>query len=169
MQATPTTHRCPRCGSDFVRRTRPQEPREYLLRLLHVYPFQCQVCSTRFTKYQTGEQRTQTPADRRNYQRIATALRVTISGDAGTGEGVAGDLSMDGCNLRTTLQFTVGDRLQLSLHPQGETEPIVIERALVRSVTSTSAGVQFVHFSARGRERLSRIVRQLLTDQRTSA
>ena len=169
MEATLTPPQCPRCGSSFVRRIRPQAPGEYLLRLVHVYPFQCQVCSNRFTKYQTEDQRTLSGSDRRSYERLATALRVTISAEGRESEGVASDLSMDGCSLRTTLKLEVGERLRLSLHPQEDTEPIVIERAVVRSLKPPLAGVQFVQFATRGRERLSRIVRRLLDDQRASA
>ena len=152
-----------------MRRTRPQAPGEYLLRLVHIYPFQCQVCSHRFTKYQAEEQRAQQASDRRSYDRVATALRVTIGGNTRAGEGVASDLSMDGCSLRTATTLAVGDELKLSLHPEGDAEPIVIERAVIRSIKPSMSGVQFLQFAVGGRERLSRIVRKMLGNQRASA
>ncbi|MGE3541227.1 MAG: PilZ domain-containing protein [Candidatus Tectimicrobiota bacterium] len=169
MEEAATSPQCPRCGSHFVRRIRPQSPGEHLLRLAHVHPFQCQVCASRFTKYQAEDQRTLPAPDRRIYERIATAMRVTITDNVRSAEGVASDLSLDGCSLRTTLQIAVGERLRLSLHPDGEAEPIIVDRAIVRSVQPPLAGVQFLQFGTRGRERLSRIVRKLLTQQQTSA
>lgn len=142
---------------------------EYLLRFIRVYPFQCQVCAHRFTKYQSSAQRALGRPDRRHYERVTTTMPVDIVGDRGEGEGVVVNLSLDGCSLRTPLKLSAGDRLDLSLYPQDKTTPVRIERAIVRSIKAPLVGIQFVQFPSRSRERLSRVIHKLLTQQGASA
>ena len=169
MQKTQTTPRCSRCGSTFVRQTRPQGPMEYLLSLVHAYPFQCQVCWRRFTVRQPGVRQTAHELDRRQYERLETSMPVTFSGEMGDGQGVTTDVSLDGCNLRTSVELSVGTQLRLQLRAAHEDRPIVVESAVVRSVRSPAVGVQFVQFHLGERERLSRLVQKLLNAHRASA
>ena len=42
---------CPKCGTDFVQRIRPDGVLERLACLLFIYPFRCQLCTHRFRAF----------------------------------------------------------------------------------------------------------------------
>lgn len=164
------TPHCRRCGSPFVRPTSPRAPSEYLACLIRRAPYQCQVCAHRFQVPHAGRRASLEGPDRRHYDRLATCLPVTVSGEDGAeAAGVVTDLSLAGCQLHTRTPVAVGDALCVVLHPTDTDGPIVIERAVVRSVHPPAIGMQFVQFTGGGRAQLSQLVRTLLIAQHATA
>jgi hypothetical protein len=55
--------------------------------------------------------------------------------------------------------------VSLELEVANETYPVRVEAAVVRSVRSGRAGVEFLQFESRERERLQRFIRGLILDR----
>jgi len=145
--------RCPRCGKQAARRSRRAGVVDHVLSVLHLYPFRCQLCTTRFRAFQ-GRHHSHHGNDRREYDRLLVKIPVTLSGGGVQGEGETIDLSLAGCSLHTEAVFAVDSTVQLRL-ALGQAGVVEVQAAIVRTAGEGGLGLQFVRIAPPDRERLS--------------
>jgi hypothetical protein len=148
---------CPSCQSIYVRRAHRVGIIEQVLSAFYVYPFRCQLCSVRFSSFQWGV-RYDKQEDMRQYERIGVHFPVLFRSAQTTGKGVITDVSVADCALETTLPLKQGDALKLELYPKSGRPPIVVEKAVIRSIRKATVGVQFLEVSDIDKARLNRLV-----------
>lgn len=148
---------CPSCRSIYVRRTHRVGMLEQLISAFYVYPFRCQLCSARFSFFQWGV-RYDKQEDMRQYERIGVRFPALFSSEKTVGKGVITDVSVADCALETTLPLKQGDALKLELYAKSGRPPIVVTKAVIRSVRSGTMGLQFVEVSDTDKARLNRLV-----------
>lgn len=153
--------RCPSCQSIYVRRTHRVGTIERILSLFDVYPFRCQLCSARFTCFQWGVRYSQ-QEDLRQYERIGVQFAVLFSNSQTIGKGVVTDVSVADCAFETSLPLKQGDTLKLELYAKSGRPPIVVDKAVIRSIRQGIVGVQFTEVSETDRARLHRLVSDLV-------
>jgi len=152
---------CPKCQSIYVRRTHRVGALERLLSAFYMYPFRCQLCSTRFSFFQWGV-RYAKQEDLRQYERIGVQFPALFSSDKTTGKGTITDVSVADCALETTLPLKQGENLKLELYAKTGRPPIIVEKAVIRSVRKGIMGIQFVEVSETDKARLNRLVGDLV-------
>jgi hypothetical protein len=138
---------------------------ERLAGLVFYYPFRCQLCQHRFRALRWGERYVRTAPDRREYERLPVDYWTTLWVRNRQREGRLRDLSIAGCTIETDEPIQPGDTLQLQLAPGGGERPVTIDVAVVRSVQTGRAGLQFVRVQGDEQERLRHVVRQLMAAQ----
>lgn len=148
---------CPSCQSIYVRRTHRVGWLEHVLSTFYVYPFRCQLCSARFSHFQWGV-RYAKQEDLRQYERIGVRFPVLFSSAKTVGKGLVTDVSVADCAIEIMLPLTQGEHLKLELYAKSGRPPIVVERAVVRSVRTGVVGVQFVEVAETEKARLNRLV-----------
>jgi c-di-GMP-binding flagellar brake protein YcgR len=154
--------KCPRCGRDFVRRISTASLPEKLLRAFYVYPFKCQLCSERFRALQWGMRDALLREDRREYSRMEREFPITFSGEGIAGDGTLLNISMGGCSFVSSVDLPVGLMMRLGLLIAADTPPVTVDAAVVRHTGKRAAGVEFVRWQERERERLELFVRGML-------
>jgi PilZ domain-containing protein len=152
---------CPSCQSIYVRRTHRVGTLERLVSLFYVYPFRCQLCSARFAFFQWGVRYAQ-QEDLRQYERIGVQFPVMFSSSQTVGKGVVTDVSVADCAFGTSLPLKQGDVLKLELYAKSGRPPIVVEKAVIRSIRQGIVGVQFTAVSEADKARLHRLVGDLV-------
>jgi hypothetical protein len=157
---------CPKCGKDFVRRTRREEVHEYLLSVVYVYPFRCQLCAHRFLRLELGKRYNESTVDKRQYERVAATFPITFVGDKASGAGTVTRLSLGGCALESQLKLMEGMMFNLRLQPPDVNPAINVETAIVRSVRPPVIGLEFLRTNPTEQFRLIQFVAGLLTAHR---
>lgn len=152
---------CPACQSIYVRRAHRVGLLEKAISAFYVYPFRCQLCSVRFFSFQWGV-RYDRQEDLRQYERIGVRFPVLFSSAQTTGKGIITDVSVADCALETTLPLKQGEALKLELYPKTGRPPIVVEKAVIRSIRKATVGVQFIEVSDTDKARLNRLVGDLV-------
>src|ERR1051326_7053043 len=117
--------RCSRCGQQAARRSRRVGVTDHVLSVLHLYPFRCQLCTTRFRAFQARHY-TQHGSDQREYDRLLVKVPVVLTSRAGDADGTTIDLSVTGCAVRSEGSFEAGDTVRLRLQ-LGEAGDVTIE------------------------------------------
>ncbi len=158
---------CPRCGTPFVRVTCHEGPVERVLNHVKVFPFRCQLCTSRFHAFWSGAPPHATQAfDRRQFKRLPTSLRACVVADHTVRmQNRVTDLSMAGCTLETPSVLPRGTFLELRIKPASDEDEITIDTAMVCSVRGDSMGVRFLEFQLPEKQRLSQVVLSLLVGQ----
>ncbi len=152
---------CPLCQSTYVRQAPRSGMFEQILSLCYMYPFRCQLCSTRFTTLQWGI-RYSKQQDLRQYERIGVRFPVLFSNGQFVGEGTVTDVSVEDCAIESAAQLQQGDSLKLELFAKSGRPPIVVAQAVVRSVRHGQVGVQFVDVEEPEKARLNRLVADMV-------
>lgn len=152
---------CPSCQSIYVRRAHRIGILERAISLFYVYPFRCQLCSARFSNFQWGV-RYDKQEDLRQYERIGVRFPVLFTSARTTGKGMITDISVADCAVESQVALKVGDTLKLELYAKAGRTPIVIEKAVVRSIRKSTAGIQFTDVSEADQARLNRLVSDMV-------
>lgn len=152
--------RCPRCGQQAARRSRRAGVWDRLLGAFHVYPFRCQLCTTRFRLFQAHHYPAR-GSDRREYDRLLVKIPVTLAAGAVRGDGETIDLSLAGCSLHTETMFAVDTTVQLRLR-LGQAGDVEVQAAIVRTAGEDGLGLVFIRIAPPDRERLSRYLGRFL-------
>ena len=152
---------CPSCQSIYVRRAHRVGVIEQVLSAFYVYPFRCQLCSVRFSHFQWGV-RYARQEDLRQYERIGVRFPVLFSSAQTTGKGIITDVSVADCAMETPLPLKQGDTLKLELYAKTGRPPIVVDKAVIRSVRKGIVGIQFTEVSETEKARLHRLVGDLV-------
>jgi PilZ domain-containing protein len=157
---------CPKCGKDFIRRTLRHGVHEYLLSLVYVYPYRCQLCAHRFLRLELGKRYNESTIDKRQYERVAATFPITFVGEKASGAGTITRLSLGGCALESQLKLMEGMMFNLRLQPPDLGQAINVETAIVRSVRPPVIGLEFLRTSPTEQFRLIQFVAGLLTAHR---
>ncbi len=136
---------CPQCGTQFVARARRRALREFLLALVTVYPFRCQLCRHRFFALRGRP----THSPRREYRRVLVRYPVSLSPvlrreQRGHGEGTMLNLSIQGCGLESGVSVARGALLHLSVEVSEGQPPVEVDSAIVRNHVGTRMGLEFL-------------------------
>jgi len=158
--------RCEQCGADFVQRIRPDGVLERLACLLFIYPFRCQLCTHRFRAFLPSAAVLGQKVDRCQYVRFSARFPVTFAGETARGQGTATDISMGGCALESDATLMPSMVLKLKLRVSEHALPVEVEAAVVRSIRSKIAGLEFVRFAPQEKYRLNQYVAGLVFTHR---
>jgi HEAT repeat protein len=90
--------------------------------------------------------------------RVTPPMQAAISGTR-TGAARVRVLALGGAFLETDQRLSIGDSMQLEIRTGIRK---IQSTAVVRNITATGAGVEFVHLKPRDRERLRRLILQLV-------
>ena len=160
------TLHCPTCGTPFVRVTYQEGTVERVLNRVKVFPFRCQLCTTRFRAFWTGSPNATQAFDRRQYKRLPASFHANLLADnALRMDNRVTDISMGGCTLETTAVLPRGTFLEIAIKPASDEEAIKVDTAMVCSVRPESMGVRFLEFQDNDKHRLSQVVLSLLVGQ----
>jgi c-di-GMP-binding flagellar brake protein YcgR len=157
---------CPSCGTPFVRVVYDEGTVERLLNRFKVFPFRCQLCTTRFRAFWAGSPNATQAVDRRQYKRLPVSFHANLLAENAvrTNNRVT-DISMGGCTLETAVPLPRGTFLALTIKPASDEEAIKVETAMVCSLRPESMGVRFLELLANDKHRLSQVVLSLLVGQ----
>ena len=151
---------CPRCQSEVVERAGRAGLLERLLSVAYVYPFRCQSCLHRFRALAWRQRYVRIQraprVERRRHRRHPVDFWTTLWLEAGQQAGRARDLSVAGMSLETDAPLEPGQHLELDIQVAPGERPIRVEVAVVRSVQSGRAGLQFVRVKDDGDARLQK-------------
>lgn len=154
---------CPQCGFLLVKRAPRRGLREYLLSVLTVGPYRCQVCTHRFLAFRwlPGTNTS------REYTRIPVRYPVLLSpapkdDHIHLEEGSLLDISIRGCAIKSSVPLQKGNLLCLKIQMTDQVPPIEIDQATVRTVTGRRAGLEFVKIRPEEETRLRNLLLTLL-------
>jgi hypothetical protein len=134
--------------------------------VLYLYPFRCQLCATRFRRFQFRRY-ARHRHERREYDRLAVRVPAVLVSGAERIDGETVDLSLNGCSVSATNALAPGTTVQLRLR-LGQTGDVNVESAVVRTQTDAGLGLEFQRISVADRERLSRYLGRFLRPSGTS-
>jgi len=158
--------RCPSCGTPFVRVIYDEGTMERILNRFGIFPFRCQLCTTRFRVFRSHAADQMSVTDRRQYKRLAVSFRANLlSENAVRMDNRVTDISMGGCTLETTTTLPQGTFIELVIKPASDEEPIKIETAMVCSSRQESMGIRFLEMVGDDKNRLSQVILSLLVGQ----
>ena len=153
---------CPTCRKNFVRRSQRRGVIEHTISLVYIYPFRCQLCTSRFRAFQLGVRFERYTSDRREYVRIPIQVPVAFSGEQVQGQGTVVNLSMRGCAIETNARLHSGEVLCLRLDALNGYSQIVIEAAVVRSIVGNEVGLEVLRIQETERDKLRQVIETLL-------
>ena len=157
---------CPTCGTPFVRRIHDESTMERIFNRFRIFPFRCQLCTTRFRVFRSLPTSSPSATDRREYKRLPVSFRANLLAEhaAQTTNRVT-DISMGGCTLETAATLPQGTFVELVIKPASDEEPIKIETAMVCSSRPGSVGLSFLEMVTADKNRLSQVILSLLVGQ----
>ncbi|MDH5740240.1 MAG: PilZ domain-containing protein [Nitrospira sp.] len=139
---------------------------ERILNRFGVFPFRCQLCTSRFRAFQSQAPAPPSATDRREYKRLPVSFRANLLADnAGQTTNRVTDISMGGCTLETAATLPQGTFVELVIKPASDEEPIKIETAMVCSSRPGSMGIRFLEMVTADKNRLSQVILSLLVGQ----
>jgi PilZ domain len=97
----------------------------------------------------------------RKHTRFAVQLPVSFSGDQLSDRGTILNLSAEGCAITSETVAGVAVYLQLTMQLREGDEPIQVDLAAVRWISSTRFGVEFIKIRPEEGERLKQFVNVL--------
>ena len=97
----------------------------------------------------------------RKHTRFAVQLPVSFSGDQLSDGGTILNVSSEGCAITADTVPGAGVYLQLTMHLREREEPIQIDLAAVRWVSTTRFGVEFIKIRPEADEQLKKFVKAL--------
>jgi hypothetical protein len=105
---------------------------------------------------------------RRN-QRLKRLVPVRYLGDGIAGEGIIQDLSLSGSYITGNALVSVGMALALQIFVQGDPEPLLIDRAIVKWVKGSEFGADFDTPQPKVAERITKVISTLVKIQHGSS
>ena len=161
--SAPHTTLCPECSSSHTQRVTGRTWLERAGGLIYLYPFRCQVCSSRFTAFKWGIRYRRQIIEKRKHERLKVDIEARLlRSDESCAEAKIFDLSEGGCGLKPSHQLEPGEVVSIEMM-LGGTE-FRIESAIVRSSTLHRAGIEFLALGEAGHiEQMKRnVLRQYL-------
>ena len=135
---------------------------ERFLSGVYVYPFRCQLCGRRFRALQWGKRYVMQSAERREYERVAARVPLTVVVDGRSIEGEVTELSVEGCTVTTAAPLREGATVRVDVRALPGEPPVVVEAAVVRSVRGATCGLSFVRLGVGEPGRLRAVVAGLV-------
>lgn len=154
---------CPKCLSEFVKRSRRAGLVDHLISLFSFYPFRCQLCKSRFHLLQKDAIYQRIDKDRREYERFPVNLPATFSTGTFHGEGVIADISIAGCLLCTEARLVKGELLQIALQLPSQADPVTVAVAILRGYATGQARLEFIRLEDSEKVRLQEFIRELIS------
>ena len=154
-----TNPSCPKCSGKYVIPVRSGAIKERVLSLLYTYLFRCQLSGYHFRFIHWGVKYLRVHEDYREYERLPTNSPVAFAGDGVDDKGSMADISMGGCTIQANTQLEKGDIVHMSLHISNELPPVTVDAAVVRNVSLSRVGLEFLKFRQTERERLQLFIR----------
>jgi transposase-like protein len=145
--------KCPHCDAEKIRRSGRAGALERLLSVAYIFPYRCQRCGKRFLAMNWGARYQRPATERREYERVAVRIPVTVTTAGQSVEGETVDVSIDGCSLRIAEHYPAGTAVRLTLRPPGA--PIDVEEAVVRVSREGGFGVYFARITGAQQRRLA--------------
>src|SRR5437660_10190357 len=144
---------CPQCGFLLVKRAARRGLREYLLSLLTLGPYRCQVCTHRFLglrwRPSTNPGREYDRIQSRYPVRLIPNLKGRSMGSEGDQiqqeEATLFDISIRGCGIKTNAPLHKGDLVRLEIEVTPQEKPLRIDEAVIRTLTGRRFGLEFVN------------------------
>ena len=99
----------------------------------------------------------------RKHTRFAVQLPVSFSGDQLSDGGTILNVSAEGCAITSNTVPGAGVYLQLTMHLREREEPIQIDLAAVRWVSTTRFGVEFIKIRPEAGEQLKKFVKAMIS------
>ena len=87
---------------------------------------------------------------------------VTFASHGVVGKGSVADISMSGCTIQTGTQLLAGSIIHSLLHISNELPAVTVDAAVVRNVSLTRVGLEFLTFPQSERKRLQAFIRSQL-------
>jgi hypothetical protein len=153
---TPLYHgvvRCPQCDADKIRRSGRAGALERLLSVAYIFPYRCQRCGRRFFAMNWGARYQRPSGERREYERVAVRVPVTVTTAGQSLEGETVDVSVDGCSLRIGAHLPAGTAVRLTLRLPGAA--VDVEEAVVRVPREGGFGLHFARIAGGQQRRLA--------------
>jgi hypothetical protein len=97
----------------------------------------------------------------RKHTRFAVQLPVSFRGDQLSDGGTILNVSAEGCAITSDTVPGAGVYLQLTMHLREREEPIQIDLAAVRWVSTTRFGVEFIKIRPEAGEQLKKFVKAM--------
>ena len=97
----------------------------------------------------------------RKHTRFAVQLPVSFKGDELSDRGTMLNVSGEGCAITSGTVVDKARYLQLTMQLREQEEPVQVDLAVVRWVSSTRFGVEFIKMSPQEEERLKKFVKAL--------
>ena len=144
---------CPQCKVSLVNQVPRRGRLEYLLSILSIGPFRCQLCTHRFL----GLKWRPSTNPGREYNRIQTRCAVRLTPNLrGRTTGAEGDhiqqeeatlfdISIRGCGIKTNAPLHKGDLVRMEIEMTPQQKPLRIDEAVVRTLTGRRFGLEFVN------------------------
>ncbi len=98
----------------------------------------------------------------RKNHRFKKLLPIQYSGDGVAGEGMIEDFSLSGSYVAGYVPVSAGMALALQIFVPGDTEPLLIDRAIVQWVKGSEFGVDFGTPQPKVTERITTVISRLV-------
>ena len=98
----------------------------------------------------------------RKGQRLKTFAPLRYRGDGIAGEGIIKDLSLSGSYITGNEPVSVGMSLNLQVFVPGDSEPLLIDHAVVKWVKGSEFGVDFDTSQQKETEQLTKVIATLV-------
>ena len=105
----------------------------------------------------------------RKHQRLKKLVPVRYLRNEIAGEGIIKDLSLNGSFMTGNAPVSIGMALALQIFVPGDSEPLLIERAIVKWVKKSEFGVDFDTPSPTVAERITTVISTLVKMQHGSS
>jgi hypothetical protein len=169
------TPQCPKCGKYFTKRVLIEGAEDPTSTMQGMYAYRCQLCTELFRARKPELQATPAPPESkeseltkltaRQYVRMAVKYPVSFMVNRVRLQGLLTEIALGGCSLEVNVVLALGAKLKLDILVSENEPPIVIQQAVVRSVRPTGFGIQFMEIHDAEKERLGRVLEQLLKAQ----
>ena len=101
----------------------------------------------------------------RKHQRLKKLVPVRYLRDGIVGEGMIEDLSLTGSYMTGNASVSVGMALALQMFVPGDSEPLLIDRAIVKWVKGSEFGVDFETPPTKVANRITTVISMLVKTQ----
>jgi len=154
---------CPHCGIALVKKVPRRGLREYILSLLTIGPFRCQVCTHRFLAFKWWP--STNPS--REYDRVPARYPVLLSAipkqfKKQREEGTLLDISMRGCAVKSNGLCHKGQHFCVRIQLPDQEPPIEIDDVIVRTLTGQRIGLEFLRIRHEEETRLRELLLTLM-------
>ena len=144
---------CPQCKVSLVNQVPRRGRLEYLLSILSIGPFRCQLCTHRFLglkwRPSTNPGREYDRIQSRYSVRLIPNLKGRPMGSEGDQiqqeEATLFDISIRGCGIKTNAPLHKGDLVRLEIEVTPQEKPLRIDEAVIRTLTGRRFGLEFVN------------------------
>ncbi len=163
---------CPKCGKYFTKRVLVEGAEDPTSTMAGMYAYRCQLCSEQFRAKkpdiqaapvpQVSKEAELTKVDARQYVRVNAKFPVIFVLSKLKQEGTVTEIALGGCSLEANVVLAIGATFKMEILVSEGEPPLVVDKALVRSIRLTGFGIQFMEIQEAEKERLGKVLEKLL-------